>query len=68
MVGARTTRFFGADLHGVQLRANDLEWSFGTGTPLAGAAQDLLLVAYGRQLPPGHLHGQALWRFTSANA
>lgn len=64
----RTTKIFRADLHGIQLRANDLKWSFGTGTPLIGAAQDLLLVAYGRRLPPGHLHGQAQDRFTSTNS
>lgn len=46
-------RFFGADLDGVRLRADDLDWTFGTGTPLTGAAQDLLLLAYGRRMPPG---------------
>ncbi|MEU6716428.1 maleylpyruvate isomerase family mycothiol-dependent enzyme [Nonomuraea sp. NPDC046802] len=59
----RTLRFFGADLDGVELRADDLDWSFGTGTPLTGAAQDLLLLAYGRKLPPGHLRGQARERY-----
>ncbi|MFJ3925132.1 maleylpyruvate isomerase family mycothiol-dependent enzyme [Streptomyces sp. NPDC090022] len=56
-VTPRTARFFGADLAGVQLRAADLDWSFGTGTPLYGTAQDLLLVLYGRRLPAGRLHG-----------
>ncbi|NJP90978.1 maleylpyruvate isomerase family mycothiol-dependent enzyme [Nonomuraea sp. FMUSA5-5] len=60
----RTARFFGADLAGVELRADDLAWSFGSGTPLVGAAQDLLLVAYGRKLPPGHLSGAAADRFS----
>ncbi|MFI6144420.1 maleylpyruvate isomerase family mycothiol-dependent enzyme [Streptomyces sp. NPDC051109] len=57
-IDARTLTFFGADLGGVELRADDLDWSFGTGTLLSGAAQDLLLLAYGRRLPPGHLRGQ----------
>ncbi|MEV4217952.1 maleylpyruvate isomerase family mycothiol-dependent enzyme [Nonomuraea sp. NPDC049725] len=64
-VTPRTTRFFGADLAGVELRAIDLDWSFGSGTPLSGAAQDLLLLAYGRRLPPGHLQGQARDRYTA---
>ncbi|MET9957348.1 maleylpyruvate isomerase family mycothiol-dependent enzyme [Streptomyces sp. NPDC006339] len=62
-VDARTLKFFGADVDGVELRATDLDWSFGTGTPLSGAAQDLLLLAFGRRLPPGHLHGEPADRF-----
>lgn len=65
-VTPRTLKFFGADLDGVQLRADDLDWSFGAGTPLTGSAQDLLLVAYGRKLPPGHLHGTARDRYIAA--
>ena len=65
-INSRTLKFFGADLTGVQLRATDLDWSYGTGTVLTGAAQDLLLVAYGRKLPPGHLHGDAGARFVTA--
>lgn len=56
-IDARTVKFFRADLDGVELRATDLDWSFGTGAPVLGAAQDLLLLAYGRKLPPGHLRG-----------
>ncbi|MGK4579022.1 maleylpyruvate isomerase family mycothiol-dependent enzyme [Kitasatospora sp. HPMI-4] len=48
-VRPRTLRFFGADLEGVELRATDLEWSYGTGTPVVGPAQELLLLAYGRK-------------------
>ncbi|MFI1255167.1 maleylpyruvate isomerase family mycothiol-dependent enzyme [Streptomyces netropsis] len=65
-VDAKTLTFFGADLDGVELRADDLDWSFGTGTPLSGAAQDLLLLAYGRKLPPGHLRGEQSDRFVAA--
>ncbi|MER7109974.1 maleylpyruvate isomerase N-terminal domain-containing protein [Streptomyces sp. NPDC000229] len=65
-VTPRSARFFGARLDGVQLRADDLDWSFGTGSPLYGAAQDLLLVAFGRRLPPGRLRGEELGRFVSA--
>ncbi|MFD5193884.1 maleylpyruvate isomerase family mycothiol-dependent enzyme [Streptomyces sp. NPDC058357] len=65
-VDARTLTFFRADLGGIELRADDLDWSFGTGTPLSGAAQDLLLLAYGRRLPPGHLRGEPGGRFLTA--
>ncbi|MEV0203243.1 maleylpyruvate isomerase family mycothiol-dependent enzyme, partial [Nonomuraea sp. NPDC050691] len=33
-VTPRTLRFFGADLRGVELRADDLDWSFGAGAPV----------------------------------
>jgi uncharacterized protein (TIGR03083 family) len=56
--------FFGADLAGVALRATDLDWSHGTGTPVRGLAQDLLLVLCGRRLPPGRLEGEAATRFS----
>ncbi|MEU8823660.1 maleylpyruvate isomerase family mycothiol-dependent enzyme [Streptomyces sp. NPDC048636] len=62
-VEPKTLKFFRADLSGVQLRADDLDWTYGTGAPLTGAAQDLLLVAYGRKLPPGRLRGEACGRF-----
>ncbi|MGI9008468.1 MAG: maleylpyruvate isomerase family mycothiol-dependent enzyme [Streptosporangiaceae bacterium] len=54
---------FGTDLTGLELRATDLDWSFGSGQPLAGAAQDLLLVVAGRSLPAGHLSGESAARF-----
>ncbi|CAL9565946.1 hypothetical protein SUDANB38_04764 [Streptomyces sp. enrichment culture] len=63
-VNPKTARFFHADLDGVQLRATDMDWTYGTGDPLSGTAQDLLLVAYGRKLPPGHLTGTPEARFT----
>jgi hypothetical protein len=46
------------------LRAGDLGWSFGSGTPVSGSAQDLALVICGRKLPPGHLRGGPGARFT----
>lgn len=65
-VRPRQIRYFGANLDGVQLRATDLDWSFGSGAPVAGAAQDLLLVLCGRVLPVGHLQGAPSDRFTRA--
>ncbi|HXV91710.1 MAG TPA: maleylpyruvate isomerase family mycothiol-dependent enzyme [Pseudonocardia sp.] len=64
----RNVAFFGVDLDGVELRATDLPWSHGSGTPVTGAAQDLLLVVCGRRLPPGRLDGDAAARFTAAGA
>lgn len=50
-VKPNTLRFFKANLEDVELRATDLEWSYGTGTQVARPAQELLLLAYGRELP-----------------
>ncbi|GLX97296.1 maleylpyruvate isomerase family mycothiol-dependent enzyme [Herbidospora sp. NBRC 101105] len=61
----RSIAFFGTDLTGVELRATDLDWSLGAGSPVTGRAQDLLLVVCGRRLPPGHLEGDAAGRFTA---
>ncbi|MFE6844602.1 maleylpyruvate isomerase family mycothiol-dependent enzyme [Streptomyces sp. NPDC057686] len=61
----RGLKFFGVDLTGVRLRAQDTDWSYGSGAdPVHGTAQDLLLLAFGRRLPPGRLHGEAAGRFT----
>ncbi|HEY2286015.1 MAG TPA: maleylpyruvate isomerase family mycothiol-dependent enzyme [Streptosporangiaceae bacterium] len=57
ITGARSLKFFGTSLSGIQLRASDTDWSFGPGTPVTGAAQDLALVLCGRRLPPGRLDG-----------
>jgi uncharacterized protein (TIGR03083 family) len=57
---------FGLDLSGVELRADDLDWSTGTGALVAGPAQALALVACGRLLPLGRLNGEAAARFTQS--
>jgi len=61
---ARNTDYFGVDLGGVRLEATDLDWSYGDGTPLRGAAQDLLLVLCGRRLPADLLTGTPAARYT----
>ncbi len=48
---------FGFDLDGLSLRATDMDWSFGSGTPISGAAEDLALLICRRTLPPGRIHG-----------
>ncbi|PZG01746.1 maleylpyruvate isomerase family mycothiol-dependent enzyme [Micromonospora deserti] len=60
----RNIAFFRTDLTGVALRATDLDWTYGTGQPVRGLAQDLLLVLCGRRLPPGKLDGEAAARFS----
>jgi hypothetical protein len=55
---------FGVDLSEVELRADDLDWSSGSGALVRGTAQALVLVAVGRLLPPGRLQGEAAPRFT----
>lgn len=58
---------FGTDLSGIELQADDIDWSFGSGQPLAGTAQDLALVLCGRKLPPGRLRGEQSGRFTRSS-
>ncbi|MYT68213.1 MULTISPECIES: maleylpyruvate isomerase family mycothiol-dependent enzyme [unclassified Streptomyces] len=64
----RSLKFFGAELDDVRLCAEDLDWSYGSGSPVFGAAQDLLLLAYGRRLPAGRLRGEASSRFAQTTA
>jgi len=39
-----THAHFGFDLGGLGLRATDMDWTFGSGTPISGAAEDLALL------------------------
>lgn len=57
--------YFGTDVTGVQLVADDMDWSYGAGPPVSGLAQDLALVLCGRKLPAGQLHGEPGARFTA---
>ena len=63
-LNANQVSYFGVDLDGVKLQANDLDWSYGEGQPLTGRAQDLLLVVCGRKLPAGLLEGESASRFS----
>jgi uncharacterized protein (TIGR03083 family) len=65
--GAGTSNLFGVDLSDVELRADDLEWSSGSGAVVTGSAQLLALLALlacGRLLPPGRLGGEGAPRFS----
>ena len=62
----KSVRYFGVDLAGIEFRARDIDWTLGSGTPLTGTAQDLLLVLCGRKLAAGRLDGEPGARFTRA--
>jgi uncharacterized protein (TIGR03083 family) len=51
---------FGTVITGRRLEANDLDWSYGSGSGLRGTATDLALTLCGRTLPPGRLEGEPL--------
>ncbi len=61
---AKARSHFGVDLDGVELIADDLDWTLGSGAAVRGSAQDLLLVVCGRRLPQGRLRGEPSRRFT----
>ncbi len=60
----KTQAYFGTDIAGIELRADDIDWCLGTGCLLTGQAQDLALVLCGRILPAGRLQGEFRDRFT----
>jgi uncharacterized protein (TIGR03083 family) len=62
----KSVRYFGTDLNGIELRADDIDWSLGSGTPVFGLAQNLALVLSGRKLPAELLRGEASKRFVTA--
>lgn len=53
-----THSHFGFDLEGLSLRATDIDWTFGSGTPITGTAEDIALFVCGRRLPAGRIHGE----------
>ena len=54
---AASLKHFGTSLAGVSLRADDLDWSAGSGRPVTRSAQDLALAIAGRRRPAGRLTG-----------
>ncbi|MGP0027225.1 MAG: maleylpyruvate isomerase family mycothiol-dependent enzyme [Streptosporangiaceae bacterium] len=51
---------FGTSIEGRRLQATDLDWSYGSGPALRGAAEDLALLLCGRTVPHGRLDGEPL--------
>src|SRR5215472_4195828 len=64
----KARKHFGTDVSGIELRASDIDWSFGSGVRLSGAAQDLALVLCGRKLARGRLDGELAARFSGNEA
>ncbi len=64
LTGPASSNPFGVDLAGVELRADDIPWSYGSGDLLSGPAQVLALVMCGRAVPAGRLSGTDVERFT----
>jgi uncharacterized protein (TIGR03083 family) len=60
-------KYFGVDLSGVCLLATDIDWHYGSGSPVTGTAQTLALVLCGRKLPAGRLSGEQAARFSEAD-
>jgi uncharacterized protein (TIGR03083 family) len=65
LASPKRLKYFGVDLRGVELRADDMDWSYGTGSPIHASGQNLLLVLCGRRLSAGGLRGENSERFTA---
>jgi uncharacterized protein (TIGR03083 family) len=51
---------FGTDFTGRRFETTDLDWAYGDGEDLRGAAGDLALLLCGRSIPPERLQGKPL--------
>ena len=51
---------FDVSIDGRRFEATDLDWSYGSGPALRGAAEDLMLVICGRTIPDTRLEGEPL--------
>jgi uncharacterized protein (TIGR03083 family) len=54
----QSLKHFGIDLSGLELRADDMEWSFGSGSLVQGHGQELALALSGRPPMAGQLQGE----------
>jgi uncharacterized protein (TIGR03083 family) len=52
--------YFGVPLHGIQLRATDLDWTRGTGAPLAARSRDLIMLLANRCVPRALFEGAGI--------
>ena len=55
-------QYFGIDIDDRIFEATDIDWTYGSGQALRGAAEDLALAMCGRSLPSGRLEGTPLRR------
>jgi uncharacterized protein (TIGR03083 family) len=51
LISAKGQKAFGVDVQGIELRAEDIDWSFGSGKPVTAPAQELALILAGRTVP-----------------
>jgi uncharacterized protein (TIGR03083 family) len=51
-------KHFGISVEGRSLQATDLDWSYGSGPALRGAAGDLAVMLCGRKLPAGRIEDE----------
>jgi uncharacterized protein (TIGR03083 family) len=59
-------RYFGVGLDDVELRADDLGWTSGSGPPLVGRGQDLVLLLAGRPIGAERFAGAGVDRLEEA--
>jgi uncharacterized protein (TIGR03083 family) len=62
IAGQNGASAFGVDLDGIELRASDLDWSFGTGAQAVGPSRDLLLLLARRSLAHDDVTGPGAQR------
>jgi uncharacterized protein (TIGR03083 family) len=67
IAGQADHSLFGFPLSGIELAASDLDWSSGTGAPLAGRSRDLLLLIAGRAIPRELFSGPGTDRIVAAD-
>jgi hypothetical protein len=54
-----THAHFDFDLDGRRLDPTDMDWNYGSGTPISGATEDLALLICGRTLPADRIRGES---------
>lgn len=62
LTAGETYAHFGTVIKGRRIEANDINWSYGSGTELRGPARELALNLCGRTIPNGHLEGTPVSR------
>jgi uncharacterized protein (TIGR03083 family) len=60
LTGGGIHAHFGFDIEGLRLEATDMDWSFGSGRTVSGAAEDLALLICGRTVPDDRIAGRVI--------
>jgi uncharacterized protein (TIGR03083 family) len=55
-----TETHFGVPLDGIRLSATDLDWTRGSGAPLAGSGRDLVMLLAARRVPRDRFEGEGI--------